>query len=80
MKEYLVGFRKFTMAVAFLVVAIILLIAGVIPSDDWLKQVSAVMIAFMGTNIGEHIIQVGKDWIANRKWENMKEVMKDVEK
>lgn len=63
MLKVLTGYRKFTMAVLFLLVAILLLTAGTIPKDDWLKHVSSVMIAFMATNVGEHIISVGKEWI-----------------
>ena len=51
------------MAIIFIVVAVTLLLVGMIPSDDWLKNVSTVIVAFMATNIGEHIINVAKDWI-----------------
>ena len=67
MKEWITGFRKFTMAMAFLVVAVVLLSLEMVPSDDWLKQVGAVMTAFMATNVGEHIISVAKDWIKRKK-------------
>ena len=63
MLKILTGYRKFTMAALFLTVAVGLLTAGVIPKDDWLKHVSSVMIAFMATNVGEHIISVGKEWV-----------------
>jgi hypothetical protein len=54
------------MALIFLIVAIGLLTYGVIPREDWLKHVSSVMIAFMATNVGEHIINVGKAWIKSK--------------
>jgi type IV secretory pathway VirB2 component (pilin) len=63
MLKILTGYRKFTMAIVFLLVAVLLLTAGIVPSDDWLKHVSSVMIAFMATNVGEHIISVGKEWV-----------------
>jgi type IV secretory pathway VirB2 component (pilin) len=66
MKESLTGFRKFAMAVIFLVVAICLLLFDVVPKDDWMKHVASVMIAFMATNVGEHIINVGKEWIKKK--------------
>lgn len=64
MLKYLTGFRKFTMAIIFLVVAVGLLLFEVVPASDWMKQVSSVMIAFMATNVGEHIIAVGKEWLS----------------
>jgi hypothetical protein len=66
MFKWLTGFRKFTMAIIFLFVAVALLMGGVVPKDDWMKQVSSVMIAFMATNVGEHIIAVGKEWISEK--------------
>jgi hypothetical protein len=54
------------MSLIFLIVAIILLMVGAIPSEDWLKHVSNVMVAFMATNVGEHIINVVKDWVKNK--------------
>ena len=69
MKGLLTGFRKFTMAIIFLVVAVTLLLYGVIPADDWMKHASSVIVAFMATNVGEHIISVGKEWIREKKSE-----------
>ncbi len=64
--RFLTGFRKWTMAIVFLVVAVALLCAGFIPSDTWLDNVAEVMVAFMATNVGEHIISVGKRWVENK--------------
>lgn len=65
--KWLVGFRKFAMAGIFLAVAVTLLVTGQIPAVDWMKHMSSVMIAFMATNVGEHIINVAKQWIQQRK-------------
>lgn len=65
-KEFLAGFRKFTMAVVFLITAVALLLAGYIPSEGWLSDVGSVMTAFMATNLGEHIITIGKKWIEGK--------------
>ena len=67
MLGFLRGFRKFTMAGIFLLVAIILLLAGEVPREDWLKHVSSVIVAFMATNVGEHILEVAKDWVKRAK-------------
>ena len=61
--QFLTGFRKWTMALIFIIVAIALRLSDFIPAVGWIESVSGVMIAFMGTNIGEHIISVGKEWI-----------------
>jgi len=61
--KWLVGFRKFTIAIIYLVVAVVLLLTGEIPKADWLENVSKTIMAFFATNIGEHLINVGKVWI-----------------
>ncbi len=67
MFKYLTGFRKFTMSIVFLVVAVALLLTDQVPQEDWMKQMSSVMVAFMATNVGEHIINVAKDWVGKKK-------------
>jgi ABC-type proline/glycine betaine transport system substrate-binding protein len=67
MFKWLAGFRKLAMAMIFLIVAVGLLLAGQIPNADWMKQMSTVMVAFMATNVGEHIINVAKDWVQHKK-------------
>ena len=73
--KFLIGFRKWTMAVIFLLVAVVLLVTGVIEQKDWLDNVAEVMVAFMATNVGEHIIKVGKDWIAERQKKDIKIIL-----
>ena len=65
--KFLTGFRKWTMAVIFLTVAVLLLVTGVLPSSTWLDNVAEVMVAFMATNVGEHIINVAKEWVKEKK-------------
>lgn len=65
--KFLNGFRKWSMAALFLGTAVILLITKQIPSKGWIEAVGAVMIAFFGTNVGEHIIDAAKEWVAKRK-------------
>lgn len=75
MLSFLTGFRKLLMAMCFLVVAVILLVTKQVPSADWMKHVAEVMVAFFATNVGEHIINVGKDWIAERGKKDIKTIM-----
>lgn len=67
MKSLVTGFRKLLMGIVFLMVAVVLLILDYIPQDNWLEHVSAVVIAFMGTNLGEHIIKIGQTWMNQKK-------------
>jgi len=71
------GFRKLSMGIIFVLVATILLVMGYVPSDDWMKNVSAVVIAFMSTNLGEHIVAVAKEWGNSKKIETVIEGAKD---
>ena len=61
--KFLTGFRKWTMSIIFLTVAVVLLLTGFIPKETWLDNVSEVMVAFMATNVGEHIINAVKGWV-----------------
>lgn len=67
MFKWLAGFRKFAMALLFLFVAVALLLGGVVPGDTWMEHMSSVMVAFMATNVSEHIINVAKDWVKQRR-------------
>jgi len=66
MLSFITGFRKWTLALLYLIIAITLLSLDIIPKDDWLKNVSSVIIAFFATNVGEHLINIGKDMAS--KW------------
>jgi len=70
MLDFLVGSRKFLLAILFMSVSLFLLISGKIPAEDWLKHMTTVMVAFLGANISEHVIDMGKDWISKLKPEN----------
>ena len=60
------GFRKFAMASIYLVVAIVLVLFGVIPETDWLSNTKDVMVAFMATNVGEHILNTVKQYLGKK--------------
>ena len=78
MKNILVGMRKFLMATIFLLISTTLLLFGIVPADTWMKHMAEVMVAFMATNIGEHIISIGKQWIEERGKKDIREVMNNV--
>ena len=64
--KYLVGLRKFTYGMIFLVVSLILLSVDWVDGSDWIKYNKEVAVAFMATNIGEHIINVAKTWVNDK--------------
>jgi hypothetical protein len=64
--KFLIGFRKFTLAATFFIVSLILLLTGIVNSSEWIKYNSEVAIAFFGTNIGEHLIQLGKAYFQDK--------------
>lgn len=66
MLNWIIGFRKLTLAAAFITVATILMIMGYINGDAWVTACRDTVVAFMSTNIGEHIIGVTKEWINNK--------------
>ena len=64
--SFLTGFRKFTYGLIFLTISLILLMFEIVDGADWIKYNKEVAVAFMATNVGEHIIQVAKTWVNDR--------------
>jgi len=75
LKFLLVGLRKFIAWSIYLAVAIVLLLTGIIPGEDWLGHITTGTVAFFSTNIGEHLINLGKDWIKNKKFEDVAKII-----
>jgi len=67
MLNFLNGFRKWSLAIIYLAVSVALLVTGQIGSVDWMKYTSEVIAAFMATNIGEHAVNVTRDWLKGRE-------------
>ena len=66
--KFIVGLRKFTYGMVFLSVSLILLMFDIVEASDWIKYNKEVAVAFMATNIGEHLINLGKQYITDKKW------------
>lgn len=67
---FLVGFRKFFAFFFYFVVCTVLMIMGYISGDHYMAQTTAGLTAFLGTNIGEHLLNLGKEWIQG-KWKDI---------
>lgn len=51
----MIGYRKFTVAMTYLVASIVLLVLGYIPGQGFVSDISPAFIAFFGSNLVEHI-------------------------
>jgi hypothetical protein len=60
-KLWLMGFRKLLVTLIYIIVVVSLLVAGYLPKDTWLAEVSKVMIAYLATNSAEHILSAIKE-------------------
>ena len=62
----LIGLRKFTYGLIFLAISLILLMFDIVTGPDWIKYNKEVAVAFMATNIGEHLINLGKEYFKDK--------------
>jgi len=64
--KFLIGFRKFTYGIVFLTISLVLLLLDYITGADWIKYNKDVAVAYLATNIGEHLISVAKTYIDDK--------------
>lgn len=64
--NFLTGFRKFTMAVIFLIIALVLLFIHYVTGTEFITTSRDVVVAFMATNVGEHIIKAVREWVKKK--------------
>ena len=62
-KTLMVGFRKFLMGILFLLIAVVFRVFDLIDGAQFIDGTKTVVVAFFATNIGERMLDVGKDWI-----------------
>lgn len=63
---FLVGMRKFTAMMIFMAIMVIFRIHDLINGEQFAQNVQIALVAFFGTNIGEHLINLGKDWVTGK--------------
>lgn len=73
MLGFLVGFRKFTIMVVFLLVMVTFRILNYIDGAQFAENLQIAVVAFFGTNLGEHLINIGKEWVQGKISEITKE-------
>jgi len=67
MFRFLIGFRKFTVIILLTILLTVFLVRGDVPGPDYAKALAALGTAFCATNIGEHLIEMGKEWVKSLK-------------
>jgi len=65
-KDFLLGFRKFAMGAGFILISLVITLLGHLEAQIWAETGRDVVVAFMATNIGEHLIKAGKQWITDQ--------------
>lgn len=63
---FLVGFRKFTIMLAFLVTMVVFRMLDYINGAEFAENMQLSIVAYFGTNIGEHLIDLGKDYLKKK--------------
>ena len=66
MFSFLVGFRKFFIMVLFLSVMVLFRLFDLIDGKQFADNLQIAVVAFFGTNIGEHLLNLGKEWVKGR--------------
>ena len=67
MLNWLIGFRKFTIVLLAITLATVFLLTGHIPGSDYAKVLGSMVVGFVSSNIGEHLINAAKEWIKTKK-------------
>ena len=66
MFKFLVGFRKFTIILLLTTLLTVFLVTGEVPGPDYAKALAALGTAFCATNVGEHLIEMGKEYFKKK--------------
>lgn len=64
--QFLVGFRKFTIMVAFMAIMIVFRVLDLVNGQEFAENIQLAVVAFMGTNLGEHLLSLGKDYVQGK--------------
>lgn len=67
MLNFLIGFRKFSLMILITTLLTVFLVTGHIPGPDYAKALGIIASAFCATNVGEHLINMGKEWVKSLK-------------
>lgn len=65
--KFLLGFRKLSVTLLCTLLLTGFLISGHVEGSDYAKSLSAMVVAFVSANIGEHLTNLAKDYINKLK-------------
>ncbi len=63
---FLIGFRKLVALLAYMLVMTYLILKHYVTGAEFAGNVTTALVAYFGTNISEHVINIGKDFIASK--------------
>lgn len=64
--SFLVGFRKFFITLLFISVMIIFRILNYINGAEFAENLQLAVVAYLGSNVGEHLLDLGKKWVEGK--------------
>ena len=65
--QFLNGFRKFSVIVGFMIVMVAMRLTNYTNGAEFAENLQLAVVAYMGANISEHIIDVTKQWLNSKK-------------
>jgi hypothetical protein len=63
---FLIGMRKFTAMILFMIIMTIFRVYDLVDGAQFAENLQIALVAFFGTNIGEHLISLGKDYLQGK--------------
>lgn len=57
----MIGYRKLSIAVIYIITSVVLLVCGYVPGDSWMSAITTGMVAFFGSNLVERVTEVIKE-------------------
>ena len=71
--SFLVGFRKFTIMIIFTIIITIFRAYDLLAGPDFANIFRDAVVAYFGVNVGEHLVNLGKDWLQGKLKSTSKE-------
>jgi len=62
----MIGYRKFTLAMCFFFISLLLLLFKVISGELWITHNTTVVVAFIAGNLSERLINVAKTYVDDK--------------
>ncbi len=63
---FFVGYRKFVIMVLFLAIMVAFRLSELINGAEFAENLQIAVVAFFGTNLGEHVVNLGKEYVSSK--------------